>query len=77
MVATIRPRWHHLVFFIGPALVLYTLFMAWPLLDSLRLNRFPRIERRIISRIGPHGDICYNCSIERMKHEKHSFAQRA
>ncbi len=38
MVATIRPRWHHLVFFLGPALVLYTLFMAWPLLDSLRLS---------------------------------------
>src|SRR5712691_10650572 len=32
------PRWHHLVFFIGPALLLYTLFMAWPLLDSLRLS---------------------------------------
>src|SRR5258708_26884379 len=38
MVATIRPRWHHLVFFLGPAVVLYTLFMAWPLLDSLRLS---------------------------------------
>jgi len=40
MTGTIRPRWHHLVFFIGPALLIYTLFMAWPLLDSLRMSLY-------------------------------------
>ena len=36
MLTTKRARWHHLLFFIGPALVIYSAFMAWPLLDSLR-----------------------------------------
>ncbi len=33
---TRRPRWHHLLIFLGPAVLIYTLFLAWPLLDSLR-----------------------------------------
>ncbi len=40
MISTMRPRWHHLLVFIGPAFVLYTLFMAWPLLDSLRMSLY-------------------------------------
>jgi raffinose/stachyose/melibiose transport system permease protein len=35
-----RVRIHQLVIFIGPAIVIYTLFLAWPLLDSLRLSLF-------------------------------------
>lgn len=34
----IRPRWHHLLIFISPALILYTIFMIWPLMDSLRMS---------------------------------------
>ncbi len=40
MIASVRPRWQHLLFFLGPAVLLYTLFMAWPLLDSLRLSLY-------------------------------------
>ena len=36
MQTTRRAQWHHLVFFIGPALIIYTIFLAWPLIDSLR-----------------------------------------
>lgn len=36
MGSTRRPSWHHLVFFLGPALLIYTVFLTWPLLDSLR-----------------------------------------
>jgi raffinose/stachyose/melibiose transport system permease protein len=35
-----RVRWHQLVVFLAPALIIYTLFLAWPLLDSLRLSVF-------------------------------------
>ncbi len=42
MHTTKRASWHHLLFFIGPALIIYTLFMAWPLVDSLRLSFFTR-----------------------------------
>src|SRR5215207_2878742 len=33
-----RARWHQLVVFLAPALIIYTLFLTWPLLDSLRLS---------------------------------------
>lgn len=33
----IRPPWHVLVVFIAPALIIYTVFMVYPLLDSMRL----------------------------------------
>jgi len=33
----IRPPWHALIFFIAPALVMYTIFMVYPLFDSMRL----------------------------------------
>ena len=36
MSSTRRARWHHLLFFLGPALIVYSLFLTWPLLDSLR-----------------------------------------
>lgn len=36
----IRPHWHHLIIFIAPALIIYTIFMAWPLIDSLRISFF-------------------------------------
>lgn len=36
MVTTRRARWHHLFFFLGPAVIIYSLFLTWPLLDSLR-----------------------------------------
>lgn len=42
MVTSRRARWHHLLVFLGPALVIYTLFMAWPLVDSLRLSFYTR-----------------------------------
>lgn len=35
-----RARWHHLVVFLGPAVILYSLFLTWPLLDSLRASFF-------------------------------------
>jgi raffinose/stachyose/melibiose transport system permease protein len=38
MLTTKRARWHQLVIFLAPALVIYTVFMAWPLIDSLRLS---------------------------------------
>jgi raffinose/stachyose/melibiose transport system permease protein len=38
MHSTTRARWHQLIFFLGPAVIIYSLFMAWPLLDSLRLS---------------------------------------
>lgn len=34
---SIRPPWHALIFFIAPALVIYTVFMVFPLFDSMRL----------------------------------------
>ena len=40
MRSTNRAKWHHLLIFIAPALILYTGFMAWPLLDSLRLSLY-------------------------------------
>ncbi|MBN1562729.1 MAG: sugar ABC transporter permease, partial [Anaerolineae bacterium] len=42
MVSTKRAQWHHLLVFIGPAVVIYTLFMAYPLVDSLRLSLYTR-----------------------------------
>ncbi|MEO8611170.1 MAG: sugar ABC transporter permease [Chloroflexota bacterium] len=36
MGSTRRARWHHLLFFLGPAVLVYSLFLTWPLLDSLR-----------------------------------------
>lgn len=36
MGSTRRARWHHLLFFLGPAVLIYSLFLTWPLLDSLR-----------------------------------------
>jgi raffinose/stachyose/melibiose transport system permease protein len=40
MIATIRPRLHHLIIFMAPAVLIYSIFMALPLLDSLRLSFF-------------------------------------
>src|SRR5437588_2255284 len=40
MIATTRPRWHHLLVFMAPAVLIYSIFMALPLLDSLRLSLF-------------------------------------
>lgn len=40
MNSKVRPRWHHLFVFIAPAFTLYTIFMAWPLLDSLRMSLY-------------------------------------
>lgn len=34
---SIRPPWHALLFFIAPALLIYTIFMVYPLFDSMRL----------------------------------------
>ncbi len=38
MGSTRRARWHHLLVFLGPAVIIYTLFLTWPLLDSLRAS---------------------------------------
>jgi len=38
MISTTRPRWHHLLIFLAPAVLIYSAFMALPLLDSLRLS---------------------------------------
>lgn len=35
--SNIRPPWHALLIFLGPAFVVYTLFMVYPLFDSMRL----------------------------------------
>jgi len=40
MMSKTRPQWHHLLVFLGPAVLIYSLFMALPLLDSLRLSLF-------------------------------------
>jgi raffinose/stachyose/melibiose transport system permease protein len=40
MIASKQPRWHHWLVFFAPALILYTVFMVWPLLDSLRWSFF-------------------------------------
>lgn len=34
---SIRPPWHALLVFIAPALLIYTIFMVYPLFDSMRL----------------------------------------
>lgn len=34
---SVRPPWHALLFFIMPALLIYTIFMVYPLFDSMRL----------------------------------------
>jgi raffinose/stachyose/melibiose transport system permease protein len=39
-MSTTRARWHQIVIFLAPAFVIYTLFLAFPLLDSLRLSFF-------------------------------------
>jgi raffinose/stachyose/melibiose transport system permease protein len=51
MVTTKRARWHHLLVFIAPALIIYTLFMAWPLVDSLRLSFYTR-EGSVVTFVG-------------------------
>ncbi len=38
MISTKRARWYYLVFFLGPAVVIYSLFLTWPLVDSLRAS---------------------------------------
>ncbi len=40
MGSTRRAHWHHLLFFLGPAVLIYSLFLTWPLLDSLRSSFF-------------------------------------
>jgi len=39
-MSTTRARWHQLFFFLIPAVLIYSVFMALPLLDSLRLSLF-------------------------------------
>ena len=51
MVTTRRASWHHLIVFLGPALVIYTVFMAYPLVDSLRLSLYTR-EGSVVSYVG-------------------------
>ena len=48
MITTKRAHWHHLLFFIGPALIIYTLFMAWPLVDSLRLSFYENVDGSLV-----------------------------
>jgi raffinose/stachyose/melibiose transport system permease protein len=36
MASTRRPRLYNLIFFLAPAVIIYSLFLTWPLLDSLR-----------------------------------------
>lgn len=38
MQSSARARWYTIASFLAPAVIIYTLFMAWPLLDSLRLS---------------------------------------
>lgn len=40
MHSLLRPQWHHLVVFVLPAMLLYSVFMSLPLLDSLRLSLY-------------------------------------
>jgi raffinose/stachyose/melibiose transport system permease protein len=40
MTTSKQARWHHFLVFIAPAIILYTVFMIWPLLDSLRWSFF-------------------------------------
>jgi raffinose/stachyose/melibiose transport system permease protein len=45
VVTGVEHRWHrrfpwHLVVFLAPAIVVYTAFMVWPLVDTLRLSLF-------------------------------------
>jgi raffinose/stachyose/melibiose transport system permease protein len=40
MGLTRRARWHHLIVFLAPAVIIYSLFLTWPLLDSLRASFF-------------------------------------
>jgi raffinose/stachyose/melibiose transport system permease protein len=40
MASTRRGRWHHLLVFLAPAVIVYSLFLTWPLLDSLRSSFF-------------------------------------
>jgi raffinose/stachyose/melibiose transport system permease protein len=47
MHTTRRARWHHLFFFITPAVVLYTVFLALPLLDSLRLSFYSFVDGEV------------------------------
>jgi raffinose/stachyose/melibiose transport system permease protein len=48
MGSTRRARWHHLLFFLGPAVLVYSLFLTWPLLDSLR-SSFYDIESNTVN----------------------------
>lgn len=43
MVSQRRAHWHHLLFFLAPGVIIYSLFLTWPLLDSLR-SSFYRID---------------------------------
>lgn len=47
MQTTRRARWHHLLFFLTPAIIIYTIFLAFPLLDSLRLSFYSSIEGEV------------------------------
>ena len=38
----VRPPWHALVIFVAPALIIYTIFMIYPLFDSMRLALYQR-----------------------------------
>jgi raffinose/stachyose/melibiose transport system permease protein len=40
MITTTRARWHQLLIFLGPAILIYTLFMTGPLLASLPFSLF-------------------------------------
>lgn len=40
--ATRRARWHHMLVFLAPGVIIYSLFLTWPLLDSLRSSFYDR-----------------------------------
>jgi raffinose/stachyose/melibiose transport system permease protein len=47
-----RPFPTHIVVFLAPAIIIYTLFMIYPLIDSLRLSLFTRSEIGVESFVG-------------------------
>ena len=52
MVSTRRASWHHLIVFLGPAIIIYTMFMAYPLVDSLRLSFYTRVDNGPLTYVG-------------------------
>ncbi|MDQ7026270.1 MAG: sugar ABC transporter permease [Anaerolineae bacterium] len=48
MRTTKRAHWHHLLIFIGPAVLIYSVFLALPLVDSLRLSLYSRVDGEVV-----------------------------